>query len=64
MAKIPGVTCPHEKANGSPKSKKPPSNLLSDQQQQVKPQAENAQQENPAKTAGVPVDDAQFEMDI
>jgi hypothetical protein len=64
MAKIPGVTCPHEKANGSPKSKKPPSNLLSDQQQQVKPPTENDQQKKPTKTAGASVDDPQFEMDI
>jgi len=65
MAKIPGVTCPHEKASGSPKSKKPPSNLVADQQLQGKQTTENTEPDKKStKNTGVAGDDPQFEMDI
>jgi len=58
LPRIPGVTCPHDgKTNGgSPRSTKPPSNLI-DQPIQQKPTSVNNNQR-------ASVDDSQFEMDI
>lgn len=63
MAKIPGVTCPHEKASGSPKSKKPPSNLVSSPLEK-QPSEDTHPEEKAAKKSDGTVDDSQFEMDI
>lgn len=59
LPRIPGVTCPvdHKGSGGSPRSTKPPSNLID------QPTTQKQDSLDSPKTRGS-VDDSQFEMDI
>jgi len=60
LPRIPGVTCPVDgKGSSSPRSTKPPSNLIDEPTQQKQASVNNNNKESRGS-----VDDSQFEMDI